>query len=298
MSGREDAIRLIHDRQQTTLGAMNEIARHLASVPGRKSIVWISASFPLGRGALNVRADIAEAMRVVSDANVAVYPVDARGLVPGRRAPPGIDTLITLADQTGGRAYYNTNGIAESVSQAIEDGDRVYTLGFYPSDDAFDGTFHKLKVRVNVSGAEIRARPGYFADKGDQASPSRPTLQQLLGAGLDAASIGLIARVEPAGDGSVLLALGIDTHDLHLERKDTDYAGAIDVVIAEGASAATVSIPFVIAEGDLRAMLEKPFGFQWQLPVVPASGARELRIAVQDKSTGAAGSVRVPLPGK
>lgn len=183
-ASRTDTYQTARELMVATTTAMNEIAQHMAKIPGRKNLVWISGSFPVfannNFAQFDFSNEIARSLRVVSDANVAVYPVDARGLVTesdqrrlcaqygtcgGVTEPPNLNTMNLIADQTGGRAYYNSNGIADSVERAIDDGGQVYTLGFYPAETAMDDTFHKLRVNVGVPGAEVRFRPGYFASK-------------------------------------------------------------------------------------------------------------------------------------
>jgi VWFA-related protein len=72
--------------------------------------------------------------------------------------------MNTIADLTGGRAFYNTNGIEDSMQRAIEDAEITYTLGFYPTEEP-DDTFHRLTVKVAGKGRDVRARRGYYAAK-------------------------------------------------------------------------------------------------------------------------------------
>ena len=72
--------------------------------------------------------------------------------------------MNTLADLTGGRAYYNTNGIEDSMEQAVDDAAVTYTLGFYPAGEA-DDTFHRLTVKVAGKGRDARFRRGYYSTK-------------------------------------------------------------------------------------------------------------------------------------
>ncbi len=102
--------------------ALEAIAHHLAPVPGRKSLIWVTDSFPLliktEHDTKDFSKDMKEAARALNDANVALYAVDARGLVVGNfgsaRGPwgltmPGIDTMNDLAGLTGGKAFYADN---------------------------------------------------------------------------------------------------------------------------------------------------------------------------------------------
>ncbi len=77
---------LLRERVRDTKGAFEEIARHLESVPGRKSLVWISSSFPLiikrpGGAIIDFNPDIEAAARALNKAHVALYAVDSRGLM-------------------------------------------------------------------------------------------------------------------------------------------------------------------------------------------------------------------------
>jgi len=183
---------VVDDRVRTVREAMLTIARHLAKVPGRKNLIWVSGSFPLvivkPHELIDYSKHIDDAARALTDANVAVYPVDARGLIgppagadqagPAGRpncytmgictgtqsgAPSGIDTMNALAGLTGGIAFYNTNGIEDSIRKATEDASITYTLGFSPADDSLDARFHKLQVKVARKGVDVRFRKGYYA---------------------------------------------------------------------------------------------------------------------------------------
>jgi VWFA-related protein len=79
-------------RVKMTLEAMQQLARYLSAIPGRKNVVWFSGSFPIALDPDDALQDPFEAMRNYSDeirntaellsaARVAVYPVDARGLM-------------------------------------------------------------------------------------------------------------------------------------------------------------------------------------------------------------------------
>jgi VWFA-related protein len=63
---------------RSDLLALRDLAKNLAGVPGRKTLVWLTSGFPLGPEQISeVKATISECNK----ANVAVYPIDARGLV-------------------------------------------------------------------------------------------------------------------------------------------------------------------------------------------------------------------------
>jgi VWFA-related protein len=77
-------------RVQTTLEAMQQLARYLAGIPGRKNVIWFSSSFPLsilGNFSLGgsdtmrqYQEGVAETANLLAAAQVAIYPIGAEGL--------------------------------------------------------------------------------------------------------------------------------------------------------------------------------------------------------------------------
>lgn len=305
------------DHVQLTREALEAIARHLANVPGRKNLIWISASFPIfiQRATYNIdfSGDVDAAARALNDANVAVYPVDARGLIgasagiaeqqiqPSRApialpgGPSGADTMNTLAGLTGGRAFYNGNGIEDSIREAIDDAQITYTLGFYPAKGAFDDKFHKLAVKVDQKNASLRFRQGYFATKTDAPAPA--TLTQLLQDPLDATAIGMRASAtEDAGKaGSYQVHVMVDLHDIHLEHQNNGALGSVDVslFVEHSKTARTITRKIEIPDGELSAALEKGVEIDGSVQSDNRNGV--VRIVARDPATGASGSVRLLL---
>ena len=199
-------------RVRYTLDAMNLLARYLGGIPGRKNLIWFSGSFPL---TILPDSDLKDPFAVVADSEdefretigllarsqVAVYPIDARGLmtdpsmnatasgIPSAHSSPrGLSasqkfflqtsaehgTMQDMAEATGGRAFVNTNALAASVGKAIDAGSNYYTLNYSPSDPKHDGSFRKIQVKLEQQGLTLAYRRGYYADsaKLDSSSPS------------------------------------------------------------------------------------------------------------------------------
>lgn len=181
-------------RAKYTLGAFEELARYLVGIPGRKNVIWFSASFPL-----NVEPDpsladpedtvvrnddeLRKADNMLTRAQVAVYPVDARGLqAPPEQTGGGSDaanqtmafmteqaqeheTMYAMAEETGGEAFVNTNGLTQALAQAIQMGSNYYTLTYTPSNQQWDERFRAIKVKIeDQPKAQLSYRNGYYAD--------------------------------------------------------------------------------------------------------------------------------------
>jgi hypothetical protein len=74
-----------------------------------------------------------------------------------------IRAMNELATSTGGRAFYNTNGIQPAIAIAVEEGSNYYTLTYNSSNRDFNGKFRKIKVALDTKGYRLSYRPGYFA---------------------------------------------------------------------------------------------------------------------------------------
>jgi len=160
--------------------ALEKMANELGSLPGRKNLLWFASSFPVSKpddfcGPLPYFAMI-RALKALNAANVAVYPIAARGVFGppaysadrsnapriGRnpsQGPSGIDGMY-WAHETGGTAAQNTD-VGFAALRALDDSQVTYTLGFYP--ETLDGNYHELKVKVDRKGVDVRSRVGYLA---------------------------------------------------------------------------------------------------------------------------------------
>ena len=73
-------------------------------------------------------------------------------------------SMANLASATGGRALYNTNGLADAVAKVQTIGTTYYTLAYSPKDKKYDGNLRKVEVKVSEPGLKLEYRRGYYAD--------------------------------------------------------------------------------------------------------------------------------------
>jgi hypothetical protein len=73
-------------------------------------------------------------------------------------------TLSNIAAETGGEAFFNTNGLKEAFNKAIEEGSDYYTISYDPTDKKFDGRLRKIRVELSRHGYEVSYRRSYFSD--------------------------------------------------------------------------------------------------------------------------------------
>jgi VWFA-related protein len=184
---------------------LDGIAQYLASLPGRKNIIWFASEFPLSLFPSKDGEDayVEEArntINLLARNQIAVYPVDTSALpiaetyaAPGSvrgggitsdsRDAPGTPagtfkgqgasltagsymTQDQIAEMTGGRAVYSSNDLTGALQKVTEDGGNYYTLSYSPSDRSLDGHLRRIKVRLKRDGDyRLAYRRGYYATR-------------------------------------------------------------------------------------------------------------------------------------
>jgi VWFA-related protein len=168
-------------RNIATLQALERTVSGLAAVRGRKAVLLLSPGFLADQE----RTDERRAVDAARRANVAVYFLDARGLLAGTpygQAQQGGRPLDTrdvtaanieltlgaegaarIAEDTGGFSVRNQNDLGGGLERIGVESRVYYLLGFQPDRDAKPGSFRRLEVKVNRPGLTVRARRGYYA---------------------------------------------------------------------------------------------------------------------------------------
>ncbi len=171
------------------LRALKTLADTLAPIEQKKSIIYFSAG--MQRSGQDNQVELRAAINSAVRGNVSFYPIDTRGLqavVPGGDARQasgrgnsmfsgrGVaqqydtlagsqDTLTSLAADTGGRAFTDTNDFGEAFARVQSDMSAYYLLAYSSSNAARDGRYRRIQVRVKRDGFKVEARSGYYADR-------------------------------------------------------------------------------------------------------------------------------------
>ncbi len=267
------------NRKETTVAALQAIADHVAGIPGRKSLIWVSGGIPIQIGAglagipgpdresaTSFAEDLKLAAQSLNRVDMAVYAVDAHGvevatgMSPGSRGgltSPSLasssgffarqdqrDSSKLLADETGGLAIFGNNGIRDAMGHVFDDERSAYTLGFYPDHHDWNGKFRRLKIQVKEPGAQLRYRKGYFAsaDRTDSEHVVEAELKNVAESPLDATNLGMIVSgkaAEPISARSLDLHIGLDPKQLGLENSQDHRKGAVDLYFVQRDSTGT-----------------------------------------------------------
>lgn len=312
---------------QGLIEALRVITDHITNIPGRKSFIWIAAQFPNPYSSLTTRhgyvleryrTEMLEALNGLIAANVAIYPVDARGLMAdasfnSTRRDSGIASdgnslrvpefwsELELATRSGGKAFINGNGFAQSVQEAALDATTSYTLGFY-TDREPDNKYHKLTVRAKEAGLTLRYRPGYWAFSQSERKPvsilndlgralSSPFEQQAL-------RLQVTPRFQGTPPQQVALTLYIDASDLSDSGQKGEGKTSLDVLCGEKDSAGrTFAVPpFHVVATLPSSAPDKESWLSLAKELKLHAGSRTVRIVIRDMVSGKLGSIDIPVP--
>ena len=332
-------------RVKLTFDALRLIARHVSGYPGRKNLIWLSSAFPLAitpdanltmvakfSGMRNYGAEMSAVASALTDAQIAVYPVDPRGMQTqalfdaqsrGKANPfsEGAtlnressvrfltqDSMENLAQQTGGKVCMNNNDLSECVKRAIDDSSSYYELSYYPTDKNWHGEFRRTSVKTSRSGVQLSFREGYFARETDAttwAKDAKATDAHLSQAAcndfLTATSIFVEASaLPPDQSGQTKYLLVIDPNAVSFRAADGQQNVQIELATcmfnARGLPLQynRQSLGQKFTETEYQTV--KAHGISHTISFVPKADTARIRLLVCDTRTGMIGSLDLPYP--
>lgn len=327
--------------------ALLSIASVMQGMKGHKSLIWLSGALPTaliptnhkgmkyesaanqGGWLFGERRDysnlLTKVSHVFSEANIAVYPVDAHGL-QGSMADTSQesfryylnplqqniaerqDAMRDVADLTGGRAFYNHNDIGNEIASAYEDASTFYALAFTPARSKPDGKVHAVRVECLRPGVHLRYRKSYFADdKQSVAKMKRAELELLAqSVGHTAEELPFMAQLDKQQNDR--LKLWLDGSSLSIQSGP-----------AQNGSSPNSSMPYImldigIATFDANGnLLQQNYtdmkikltaeqihevqisGLSQTLQFTRTKESARVRVALRDMASGRVGTLEVPL---
>jgi VWFA-related protein len=185
------------------LQALQSVCQVLSKFNQRKSVIYFSSG--MTRTGIENDAALRAAINTAVKANVAIYTMDSRGL---EAMPPGgaassaslrgtamysgaavqssldknyasQETLVTLAGDTGGKAFLDTNDLGLVFDRVQKDTSVYYVLGYSSNNPLKDGRFRHIQVKVNRQGITLEFRKGYYGPKDFKHYSAEDKEQQL-----------------------------------------------------------------------------------------------------------------------
>jgi VWFA-related protein len=331
-------------RVQETIEALVSLARHVGAYPGRKNLLWISTSFPIyldpllddsgqpitndtgveDAGLRNYWPQLQVLSRVLSEAKVAVYPINPAGVQASDffdaetrvryRSDKNTgdtlrretlmheneqDTMQAVAEGTGGQVCAGSNDLGDCVRKAMDDSSIFYEIAYYPDSQNWNGEYRRITVKTTQPGLRLAYRQGYFANPegGDQKAQSQQAACEDY---LNATSIPFTAKnLLPDSPEGLKFHLTIDVSALTFlpvsnGGSDLNLAVAVCTFDKKGR-------PFLFMTDPVRREFN-PKEHQWltahglpHIVSVPGPKPTALRLLVMDIPTGRMGSVNVKV---
>jgi VWFA-related protein len=185
------------------LQALTTIAKNLAGIDQKKSILYFSSG--MTKTGVENQAQLRAAVNAAVRSNVSIYAVDSRGL---EAMPPGggaataslrgvsaysgaavqndlnsnfasQETLVTIANDTGGKAFLDTNDFSKAYTKVQADSETYYVLGYRSSNPNKDGRFRRIQVKLSRSDAKLEYRMGYYGPRDFHHFTKEDRAQQL-----------------------------------------------------------------------------------------------------------------------
>jgi VWFA-related protein len=169
------------------LEAIRSLAKQLSGVNVKKSLIYFSSG--MDRTGIENESELRSAINQAVRSNVAIYTVDMSGL---QAFPPGgaaqnaslrgvspysgastladynsnftnQESLVTLASDTGGKAFLDSNDFTKVFNQVQADTSFYYVIAYQSSNPARDGRYRRINARLNRPGMKLEFRQGYYA---------------------------------------------------------------------------------------------------------------------------------------
>ena len=326
----DDTVAMDMFNNDVRLRALKALAETLAPLEQKKSILYFSAG--MERSGEDNQVELRAAINAAVRAHVAIYPVDTRGLqavVPGGNASQasgrgtalfsgrGVSqqfsrlsasqgTLVSLASDTGGRAFTDSNDFGDAFKRVQRDMSAYYLLGYNSANLAKDGRFRRIRVRLKkqMPGARVEARQGYYADRdfAHTARGDRETqLQEMLFSAVSATDLPVLVNAGffrlAADRYYVPISMAVPGSAIPLPaEKDKDKV-ELDVLglvqDEQGRPVGRIRQTMKLPPGSVGALNSKQVLYQSAVTLPP--GRFSIKVVVRENTSGLMGSFEAPV---
>ncbi len=311
--------------------ALESVMQAMGKIPQKKSLIYFSNG--ITQSGVDNQSALRAATAAAVRANVSIYPVDVRGLsafppggqaqaasLHGQSAYSGAsvlndlngndasqETLYTLAADTGGKAFMDTNDLSGVFSVVQKDTSAYYVLGYTSSNHLKDGHYRRLKVQVNRPDVKLEYRAGYYADRDYQHMKQTDREEQLddeLAAELSQTDVAVYAGAAyfRQDDSHYYLEVSLvipGSQIPFVQEKDKDKA-TIDIIgeVLEGGKFPVGRLRDTVKLAVDSTQQVRRKNVQYNTGFILAPGSYHLKFVVRENSTGRMGAfetdVRIP----
>src|SRR5580692_11154751 len=310
------------------LEALRSVAEKLSHLDQKKSLIYFSSG--MDRTGIENQSELRAATNAAVRANLAIYTMDLRGLqalavggeaqnasLRGTSAYSGQatisalnsnfttqETLVTLASDTGGRAFLDSNDFGQVFKGVQQDTSTYYLVGYRSTNPARDGRYRRISVKVNVPGVKVDFRRGYYAPadyKHSTKEDKELQLQEELASELPTTDLPLYLntayfRLEP-NKFYIPISLVVPGSEIPFIRSSDHDKATLDVigVVTDGQHHAVTQIRDTVnlAVNTSSEVQKKNVQYDTGLSLPP--GKFHLKFVVRENQTGRMGSFETDL---
>ena len=303
--------------------ALQSIIQSVGKLSQKKSLIYFSNG--ISQSGVDNQSALRAATAAAVKANVAIYPLDVRGLqalpaggeaqnasLHGQSAYSGAsvlndlnsnastqETLSTLAADTGGKAFFDSNDFSGVFSQVHKDTSAYYILGYSSSNHVKDGRFRHIKVVVNRTDLKLEYRAGYYAGRDFEHSgraDREAQLQDELASDLSATDVAVYAGTAyfRRDDSHYFLAVSIVVPGSQIpfvQEKDRDSA-TLDIagIVLEGGKFQVGQLRDTVKLAVDSTQQVRRKNVQYNTNFLLAPGSYHLKFVVRENRTGRMGT--------
>lgn len=316
-------------RVEKNFDSLGALARALSGYTGRKNLLWLSEGFPAGvlprreyfhPDARNYLWNFQKYSGLLEASQISVYPIDIRGLKNTTLQPAGgageqassdrqnSDAgssqlmMKDVADQTGGRAFYNGNDLKGAMRRSIEHGSTYYTLAYSPENKKWNGDFRRIQVKLGQPDTKLDYRRGYYAvpdDPGPEDTARRMLIAEMQPGVPQSTMLLLRVKVSPAdAAGKVAVDYGVYAADIAFTGDPVKHAKLEFVAVAwdkneKAAGDVSETMALDLKPETFQRVLNSGVPAHQELTLKP--GTYKLRLGVMDYTSAKIGTLEIPV---
>ena len=316
---------------EATLAVLEGLVQSSQALPGRKVVFFLSDGFSINQRKADQDEQFKRIARNAASAGLVIYTMDARGTflnfgssvdastndyVDMTARAAGVaqgevaatrEPLRILADETGGRAIFNSNSMDDGMAKAVDETSKYYLLAWRPEAGATEASMKK-SLRVSIKerpDLTVRWRSNYFAPSevisrkaGAGGIPATSAAEEMRTAIASISTQKLlpvslaVGYLNSANPTAVLrVSMSIDRGDLNWPKDSGNAQDEIDVLgLAIDERGQFASVKQLVTVEPTPELQSRAVTWHQQFKVKP--GIYQVRIAVRERSTGRMGSAR------
>ena len=310
------------------LEALRALAESMAEVDQKKSIIYFASG--MDRTGVENQSELRATINAAVRSNVSIYTTDTRGLqamVPGGEAQQASlrgtapysgkstlnqynsnfttqETLVTLAGDTGGRAFLDSNDFSQVFRRVQEDTSTYYLLGYRTSNPVRDGRFRRITVKVNRPDLKLVYRRGYYAPadfRHTNRADRENQLEQELASDLPSTDLPVFLSAGyfrlARNKFFVPVSIVVPGWEIPFTRNKEQDRAAIDVlgVVLDTANRPMARVRDTVKLAVRGSMEVRRKNVQYDTGVVLPAGKYHLKFIIRENQTGRTGSFETDL---